>query len=80
MASDLSRSRSASKDFTISAQKKVKNGGSIHLGQEYESEESLVIPSPDTIADQPSPVTKEAQKPMSIKFPEPRVGGISPMS
>ena len=76
MASDLSRSRSASRDYSISAQKKIKSGGSIHLGQEYESEESLVIPSPEKIADQASSI----QKSMTMKFPEPRVGGISPMS
>jgi len=32
VASDLSRSRSASRDFTISAQKKIKSGGEIYLG------------------------------------------------
>ncbi len=78
MASDISRSRSVSKDFTTTAPKKTVSGGSINLGQEYESEESLGITSPD----QPSPqvIIKEPTKASSMKFPEPRVGGISPMS
>ena len=80
MSSDISHSQSPSRDFTISPQKWIKSGGSIHLGQEYESEECLVIPSPDTITDQHFPVTKEAQTSMSPKFSEPTVKGISPMS
>ena len=74
VASEISRSRSASRDYTPNkTMTKVVTGGSINLGQEYESEESL---SPEVAS--PAEI-KKAEMP-KMKFPEPRIGGISPMS